>query len=130
MHRDSNVDRIPVVSLDRLERYARTKKKEDGPTADEFEVDFSDTLGSHWNMRAKAVFAESFILGGYSCKNKREVQRVFKVHMGTLRQQFKRLMRDPDYEPSAIELDQERARNRTARRREVRSNIHCKREHQ
>lgn len=120
MHRDSNADPIPVVSAERADHYARTKRREDGPTSDVFALDFMDNLGSHWNMRAKAVFAESFIQSGYSCKDKREVQRVFTVHVGTLRRQFKVLMRDPDYEPTPEELEQEKARNRAARRREVR----------
>ncbi|EPS92960.1 hypothetical protein FOMPIDRAFT_1056403 [Fomitopsis schrenkii] len=120
MHRDSNADPIPVVSAERADHYARTKRREDGPTSDVFALDFMDNLGSHWNMRAKAVFAESFIQSGYSCKDKREVQRVFTVHVGTLRRQFKVLMRDPDYEPTPEELEQEKARNRAARRRELR----------
>lgn len=120
MHRDTNADPIPVVSAEQADNYARTKRSEDGPTSDAFALDFTGMSGSRWNMRAKAVFAESFVLAGYSCKNRLEVQRVFKVHMGALRRQFKTSMRDPDYQPTPEELDQERARNRAARRREVR----------
>lgn len=120
MHRDTNVDPIPVASVEQADNYARTKNREDGPTPETFSIDFVGSLGSFWNMRAKAVFAESFVLEGYSCKNKREIQRVFKVHMATLRRQHKALMRDPDYQPTVEELEQEKACNREARRREVR----------
>lgn len=121
MHRDTNRDPIPVVSADSADHYARTKRSEDGPTLDAFALDFTDASGSPWNMRAKKVFAESFVQAGYSCTNKQEVQRVFKIHMVALRRQLKMLMRDPDYEPTPEELDQEKARNRAARRREVRN---------
>jgi len=120
LRRDSNADNIPVVTREQAEQYGRTRRDEDGPTADAFALDFNGQLGSPWNMRAKVVFAESFVQGGYSTKNKVEVQRLFKVHLSTLRRQFKSIMLDPSYEPTAAEIDAIKAVLRTARKRELR----------
>ncbi|TFY55731.1 hypothetical protein EVJ58_g8060, partial [Rhodofomes roseus] len=118
LHRDTRSDNIPVVNAERTAQYERTKRKDDGPTIDDFALDLIGPLGSPWNMRAKIIFAESFVIADYSCKDKVKVRRAFKVHLTTLRRQFKKLARDPAYELTPEEVDALKTSLRTARRRE------------
>jgi hypothetical protein len=100
------------------ERFERTLREEDGPSMDKFLVDLG-SLKSSWNKRLSRVFARDFVnckLYGYTLEDRDTVEQAFLVHLKTVRL---RALESQEEDPTQDKLDEEKARARSMRQRNV-----------
>ncbi|KZS99537.1 uncharacterized protein LAESUDRAFT_667862, partial [Laetiporus sulphureus 93-53] len=109
---------IPVVSHEEVQAFEM--KKHVGPSRADFRVHLAGSPNSKWNKQAAAAFSEDFMNTGWSdCQDRMKIQRMFTVHLNTLRAQYKKQSRG-DQEPTEAELDRLTEENREHRRRALR----------
>ena len=90
----------PNPSVAELKNF--NKRKQGGPTIDDFRIDVSGRhLRSPWNRRAAQIFAAEYIkLEDAETKDRRVVEEAFLSHIPGLCGQYKKLL--PDYEPDVV----------------------------
>ncbi|KZS99613.1 uncharacterized protein LAESUDRAFT_667790 [Laetiporus sulphureus 93-53] len=101
LRRDFVDSPVPVASEEEV--YAFDAKKHPGPSKSNFRLHLSGHLISMWNKKAAAVFADDFVsIGLTDFQDKMQIQRMFLVHLITLRAQHRKLCQDGQ-EPSQLE---------------------------
>ena len=109
---------FPFANPTNAECFARTGRKEDGPSIDNFLVDLG-SLKSPWNKRLSRVFACNFIecgLYGFVLDDLDTVAKAFLTHLKTIRL---RAIESQEEDPGQDKLDEEKARARSMRQRNV-----------
>ncbi|KAF8870421.1 hypothetical protein BD779DRAFT_1455421, partial [Infundibulicybe gibba] len=115
---------IKVVSPENADRFAHTKRERDGPMLDDLHLDLTGSLASPWNKRAAALLAQRFVADPeFSCKDRKRVEAAFRAHLPTLRERYRKGLREErgDNDEYEQELrDKRRKKSRENRRRSLR----------
>ncbi|KAF8058574.1 hypothetical protein FPV67DRAFT_1428039 [Lyophyllum atratum] len=114
MKRQRKDSPITSVSLELADRYKRTKHDADGPSLEDFGIDFGGkNLASDWNRRATELFAEKFIAcDEYQCRDINLIEATFRTHLIQLKERYRASLKEPTHE----EWNCVREKKRVARR--------------
>jgi hypothetical protein len=101
LKRVSKKSPIPTPSSDCLTRFE--KRRIGGPTPADFRVQLSGSLACQWNDRAAHVFSKEYIQKRGRQFKRKDLADCFKVHLRTLKNQYRRINSTPTKTQMEIE---------------------------
>lgn len=115
MQRKNKKSPFKLPSNTELQRFE--KRNIGGPTKKDFRVQLVGSLACHWNDRAAAIFAKTYIKKKGRDFKDDDLVACFKVHLRTLRNQYERI------NPNSRNTQAEHQHRKTSARRTRRQGV-------
>ena len=98
MNRKSITSPFNLPSNTEFQRFE--KRHIGGPSAKDFRVQLVGSLACHWNSRAAAIFAETYIKAKGRAFKRDDLAAGFKVHLRALKIQYNDIKAGPSKTPA------------------------------